>query len=207
MADDLVTIITTRDPAVRNRSLDGFCIAAGAAELLQAAAALDAFRRASENLYERVRATFFLCAIYRYYLPQKLPEVARSGIPYQGHLHLLSRRFEEALDEFLAVQRRDGPSDAIASALAVAYHALGFQTLADQVRRSVRSVRGNQWMFRAGHPDDHPLRIRRELRLRGAAGAFPILVERTAGPHGPFAQRLERHLLPGDGLSRKGRGS
>jgi hypothetical protein len=33
------------------------------------------------------------------------------------------------------------------------------------VRRSVRSVRGNQWMFRIGHPADHPLRIRPELLL------------------------------------------
>ena len=35
-------------------------------------------------------------------------------------------------------------------------------------------------MFRAGHPDNHPLRIRRELRLARRAVAFPILVVRTA---------------------------
>ena len=145
---------------------------------MRAAASLDAFRRTSENLYERVRATFFLFAVYRYHLPQKLPPAARSAIPYQGHLHFLSRRFEKALDEFLAVQRRDGPSDAIFSALAAAYHALGFQTLADQVRRSVRWVRGNQWMFRTGHAGDHPLQIRPELLPR-AAEPFPILVVRT----------------------------
>ena len=29
--------------------------------------------------------------------------------------------------------------------------------LAGQVRHSVRSVRGNQWMFRIGHPADAPL--------------------------------------------------
>jgi hypothetical protein len=63
--------------------------------------------------------------------------------------------------------------------LAEAYHRLGFQTLADQVRRSVRSVRGNQWMFRTGHPMDHPLRIRRELAQRGDAGLFPVLHEAT----------------------------
>ncbi len=59
----------------------------------------------------------------------------------------------------------------MASALAATYHQLGFQTLADQVRRSVRSVRGNQWMFRVfrvGHPSDHPLRIRRELLTRSS---------------------------------------
>ena len=101
--------------------------------------------------------------------------------PFQGYCRLLGRRFEEAVDEFRAVQQRSGPSDGIASALAAAYQALGFQTLADQVRRSVRSVRGNQWMFRMGHPADHPLEVRPELRRRAAPDQpFPILVERTA---------------------------
>jgi hypothetical protein len=54
-----------------------------------------------------------------------------------------------------------------------------FQTLADQVRRSVRSVRGNQWMFRMGHPADHPLRLRPDLLRRGEDGTYPILCERT----------------------------
>ena len=89
--------------------------------------------------------------------------------PSRATCSLLNRRFEESVDEFLAAERRHGPSDTIASGLAAAYHALGFQTLADQVRRSVRSVRGNQWMFRMGHPADHPLEVRRELlRARGA---------------------------------------
>src|SRR6185437_13419948 len=64
-------------------------------------------------------------------------------------------------------------------ALAMAYHQLGFQTLADQVRRSVREMRGNQWMFRVGHPADHPLRIRPELVRRRPDGSFPILRECT----------------------------
>ncbi|MGA2031287.1 MAG: UTP--glucose-1-phosphate uridylyltransferase [Thermoguttaceae bacterium] len=180
MPDDLIRIITSEDPAVRNRSLDGVCRSATAEDLLEAAAALDRFRRTSENLYERVRAIFFLAAIYQYHLPGKLPPGAHVLMPYEGYLRLLSRRFEEAVDEFLAAQKRHGPSDALASALAAAYHALGFQTLADQVRRSVRSVRGNQWMFRMGHPSDHPLQFRRQLCQRGAPGdPLPILVERT----------------------------
>ncbi|MGH7973723.1 MAG: UTP--glucose-1-phosphate uridylyltransferase, partial [Limisphaerales bacterium] len=52
--------------------------------------------------------------------------------------------------------------------------------LADQVRRSVRSVRGNQWMFRMGHPADQPLRVRPELLQKSARdGTYPILRERT----------------------------
>ena len=73
MPHDLIAIITTSDPTVRDRSLDGFCRTADVAALRDAARALDAFRRQSENLYERVRATFFLAAIYRYHLPAKLP--------------------------------------------------------------------------------------------------------------------------------------
>jgi hypothetical protein len=48
------------------------------------------------------------------------------------------------------------------------------------VRKSVRSVRGNQWMFRTGHPHDHPLRIRPELLVRASENdPFPILREAT----------------------------
>ena len=82
-----------------------------------------------------------------------------------------------------AVEEQLGPSDAVAIALAAAYQALGFQTLADQVRRSVRSVRGNQWMFRMGHPADHPLAIVPAPALRHRASPdqpYPVLVERTA---------------------------
>ena len=129
------------------------------AELWHACDELDLFRRASDNLYERVRALFFLSAIYRYYLPEKLP-AAYGLVPFAGYVHLLHRRFDEAIDEFLAAAADGEATDTLCQRLAVAYHQLAFQTLADQVRRSVRSVRGNQWMFRVGHPGDHPLRVR-----------------------------------------------
>ena len=179
MANPFLNLITSADPQVRNQSLDALCAPATAAELLAAATELDAFRRTRENLYERVRALFFLYAIHRFHLPAKLPPDAGAMIPFKGFEHLLQRRFEEALEHFLAVQKNSGPSAAISSALATTYQRIGFQTLADQVRRSVRSVRGNQWMFRMGHPADHPLRLRPELRQRGADGSYPILRERT----------------------------
>src|SRR6185503_6345169 len=100
-------------------------------------------------------------------------------LPFKGYTHLLQRRFEEAIEIFLQTQEREGASDAISSGFASAYHRLGFRTLADQVRRSVRSVRGNQWMFRMGHPMDQPLRLRPELLKRGEDGAYPIIRERT----------------------------
>ena len=179
MAHPLLEIITSADPKIRNQSLDAVCAKASAAELLAACAELDAFRRRSENLYERVRALFFLYAIHRFHLPAKIPAGADGMIPFKGFEHLLQRRFEEALEQFLTVQKTSGPSDAISSALANVYQRIAFQTLADQVRRSVRSVRGNQWMFRMGHPADHPLRVRAELLQRGDDGTYPVLRELT----------------------------
>jgi hypothetical protein len=116
-----------------------------------------------------VRALFFLYAIHRFHLPRKEGMPTRGLVPFAGYEHLLNRRFEEAIHVFLKTLAVQGPSDAISSALAAAYHALGFQTLANQVRRSVRTIRGNQWMFRVGHPADHPLRIRQELLKREGA--------------------------------------
>ena len=181
----LPRIITSTDPASRDQSLDSICAGLSADELLAECAALDDFRRRSENLYERVRALFFLYAIHRFHLPQKLPRAPHLGpraslVPFHGYEHLLHRRFEEAIEAFLAIQRQTGPGDGISSALATAYHRLAFQTLADQVRRSVRSVRGNQWIFRMGHPADQPLRLRPELLQRSTVdGSYPILRERT----------------------------
>ncbi len=181
----LVALITSPDPALRDQPLESACRDLPLDTLLAECAALDAFRRQSDNLYERVRALFFLHALHRYHLP---PLLARDGrlappgtglIPFRGYDHLLHRRFEEAIESFLAIQTATGPSDGLSSALAAAYHRLAFQTLADQVRRSVRSVRGNQWMFRMGHPADQPLRLRPELTHPGADGTYPILRERT----------------------------
>src|SRR5882724_2039615 len=184
---DLIAIITAKDPPLRNRSLENACSQLSRDQLLKQCEELDAFRRRSDNLYERVRALFFLYAIHRFLLPLRgldASRPAKSGagslIPFQDYEHLLQRRFEEAIDHFLAVQRAEGQSDAISSALSAAYHRLAFQTLADQVRRSVRSVRGNQWMFRMGHPADQPLRIQPALlKTDSGDGAYPLLRERA----------------------------
>ncbi len=180
MPGKLIAVITASDPTLRNTPLEAVCQPAGVAELLAECQELETFRRTSRNLYERVRALFFLYAIHRFHLPFKPGLNARGFVPFDGYEHLLKRRFEEAIAVFLEAQEVAGPNDAISSALAAAYHGLGFQTLADQVRRSVRSVRGNQWMFRIGHPVDQPLRVRPELLQRsGVDHSFPILHELT----------------------------
>ena len=189
MSNRLIDIIRSEDDSLRHRSLESVVADADTQQLLEHCRQLDAYRRTEDNLYCRVRALFFLSSIHRYHLPSRLEQqladstTRRSDglIPFSGYEHLLSRRFGEAIDAFLQTQETSGPSDAISSALAQAYHQLGFQTLADQVRKSVRTVRGNQWMFRLGHPIDHPLRLRREL-LDGDQqhGVMPLLCETTA---------------------------
>ncbi|HSI36115.1 MAG TPA: hypothetical protein VK986_21205, partial [Tepidisphaeraceae bacterium] len=176
----LLDIIRSDQADVRNRSLESAVANLSTADLLKELDALDDFRRSSTNLYERVRALFFLYATHRFILPARAGVSTRGLIPFDGYEHLLNRRFEEAIDLFLAQMRREGPSDAISSALAAAYKDLAFATLANQVRRSVRSVRGNQWMFRVGHGADQPLRIRPELLQRSPrTGLYPILAEKT----------------------------
>ena len=177
----LIEVIISDDDSIRNQSLESLCDGLDTSALLQHAKELDQFRRESGNLYHRVRALFFIAAIYRYYLPKVVSQKNTTKIPYAGYQHLLKRRFVEAIDLFLETQELAGPSDGLSSALADAYHQLAFQTLADQVRRSVRTVKGNQWMFRLGHPADHPLRIRPELLQRGnGENSRPTLREQTA---------------------------
>ncbi len=182
MSGRIIDIITSDDRAQRDRALELWCAGRPAAELLAACAELDAHRRNEPNLYRRVRALFFLSAIHRYHLPA-LPGYAPQGrVPYAGFRFLLERRFEEAIGLFQREVATHGPNATLSSALASAYYALGFQTLADQVRRTVRSTRGNAWMFRLGHPLDQSLRVRPELLARpeGTDTPYPVLRELTA---------------------------
>src|SRR5687767_5584733 len=136
MARALIDLITSSDPALRDSAMDSVCANLSAAELVAESEALEEFRQRSDNLYERVRALFFLYAIHRYHLPRKSGVAAQGQIPFHGYEQLLKRRFTEAIAIFLEAQEKHGPSESISSALASAYHGLAFQTLADQVRKS-----------------------------------------------------------------------
>ena len=88
---DLTTIIQSDDPALRDLDLEPLCEALDLDTLLSQCDQLDRFRRDSDNLYERVRALFFLYAIHRFHLPRKLTsnaEAAHRGsrlIPFKGY--------------------------------------------------------------------------------------------------------------------------
>ncbi len=176
----LIETITSPDPNLRDRAVRALIAGAPTAEVLLACEELEAFRQRAENLYERVRASVFLHAIYRYELQEAADLPATGKIPFDGFKDLMERRFEQAIASFRAAARREGQNGALASALAQAYEQVAFATLADQVRRSVRSCRGNRWMFRVGQADEHPIRLHPRLLERDAGESlFPILVERT----------------------------
>src|SRR3954464_1786057 len=176
----LIETITSPDPSTRDRSVRELIEGASTAEVLEACAELEAFRQGAGNLYDQVRASLFLHALYRYALQEAddLPGTGR--IPFDGFKDLMERRFEQAIASFREASGRQGPNGALASALAQSYEQVAFQTLADQVRRSVRSCPGNRWMFRVGQADEHPIRIHPRLLERvGDESLFPILVEST----------------------------
>ena len=172
--------ITTEDPKLRNRSLDDLAAGLDTEQLLGAADELERFRLNSKNLYHSVRALFFLYALYRFHIPQSKDCQPVAQLPFLAVVHLRERRFEEAIQCLKETQKLQGPSASCASGLAVSYHGLAFKKLSDQVRRSVQSASGNQWMFRVGHPFDHPIRIIDQLKeINPEQETFPILVERT----------------------------
>jgi hypothetical protein len=176
----LVDIIISDKSQTRDLSLEVACLDMSLSRLLSECDHLEKFRHQSDNLYERVRALFFLYAIHRFSIPDREGVDEKSIIPYEAHEHMLNRRFEEAVELLLSKQTECGANRGISSALAETYKKLAFQTLADQVRKSVRSTPGNQWMFRAGHPNDHPLKINPDLlKVDGATGLYPVLHEVT----------------------------
>ena len=176
----LIDIITSVNPEIRNQSLESALSGKTTDELLNECAELEKFRNTNSNLYHKVRALFFLYAIHRFHIPGRKQISSKAITPYKAYEHILNRRFEEAIKILLEVQARFGINEGLSSALSDAYHKLAFQTLADQVKRSVRTTPGNNWMFRIGHPEDHPLKFRKELLLKDEnSGLFPLLTEKT----------------------------
>lgn len=163
MTHRLLDVLLASAPAERDSSLDSVVAGLDRDQLLEEAEVLDGFRRTSDNLYARVRALLFLYALHRYHLPVAAGMPPGGRIPFDGVEMLWNRRFEAAIDRFRTEQERRGPCDALSSALANAYRELAFQTLADQVRRSVRSHSGNQWMFQVERPEAHPLHVDERL--------------------------------------------
>jgi UDP-N-acetylglucosamine pyrophosphorylase len=176
-----IKTITSFDPEIRNKSFHDLCSNLSTVDLIDKFSELDNFCKSTHNLYERVRACIFLYAGYRFFLMQAedIPPVGK--IPVDGYENILKRNYENAIGIFISELQKQGPNANIFSCLAESYHHLTFQILTDQVRKSVRSSQGNQWMFRVGHYDEHPLKIHpRMLQRQDKTELFPLLQEKTS---------------------------
>jgi UDP-N-acetylglucosamine pyrophosphorylase len=176
-----IETITSAEPQKRDRSFFELSRHMQSKELLNALLELEEFRKATPNLYDKVRAILFLYAGFRFFLisAKEIPTIGK--VPYTGFEDLLGRRFEQAIHVFYQEIKLQGPNATLFSALAECYHQLSFQTLANQVRKSVRSSKGNQWMFRSGNLDQHPIKIHPKLLQRREGTLFyPILHEQTS---------------------------
>jgi hypothetical protein len=163
---DLIT-----NPDIRHTALEHWYTPRSPEEIHAGLGDLERFRHQTPSLYEKVRALTFLAALHRYALPQTGPS---QPLPYAAIEAIRARRFEQAITLLLNTNQTD---PAQSSALAAAYRGLAFQTLAGQVRRSVRRAPGNHWMFRTGHAADYPLRLHPQLLAPQAP--FPALHETT----------------------------
>ncbi|TDH24569.1 UTP--glucose-1-phosphate uridylyltransferase [Segetibacter sp. 3557_3] len=176
-----IETITAVDTSKRNRSFFELSKTLTPKALFAALVELDAFRKSTPNLYDKVRAILFLYAGFRFFLQEDGSTPAAGKIPYAGFEDLLARRFEHAITTFLKELEQHGPNATLFSALAESYHQLSFQILADQVRKSVRSSKGNQWMFRVGHEQEHPIRIHQKLFKKEEGSIYyPVLHEHTS---------------------------
>jgi UDP-N-acetylglucosamine pyrophosphorylase len=176
-----IETITSAYPEIRNKSFFELCEGLLTVDkLVSAFSELDEFRKNTTNLYERVRASIFLYAGYRFMLIENTDIPSSGTIPVEGYENLLKRNFESAVLSFQSYVHERGYNSNIFSSLAESYHQLTFQVLADQVKKSVRSNRGNKWMFRVGHPDEHPLKIDPKLLQRNSRShLYSILLEKT----------------------------
>src|SRR5947209_14213194 len=93
-----IETITSTDPAKRNRSFFETSRELSATELLAALRELDAFRKSTKSLYDKVRAILFLYAGFRFFLENNKAVPSTGKLPYSGFDDLLSRRFEGAID-------------------------------------------------------------------------------------------------------------
>ncbi len=175
MYKEIIETITSDDDAIRNRTEDELLSGKGMEELLRIAEGLEFFRKQSDNLYHRVRACLFIHAIYRYYLISR-KDVRKTGlIDYAGIRAVLTREYDEAIERFRAAMMSQGCNEALLSALAEAYYGLAFKYLVDQVRQSVRTSRGNRWMFARKTVKRYPLRVPEEYATRDReTGLYPI---------------------------------
>ncbi len=118
--------IQSQDPANRDTSFEALCKDLSIEQIKSYLAELEEFRKSTENLYEKVRASIFLYAGYRFYLLDSKIIRPTGAIPVEGCKNFLERNYEKALSIFRESAGRQS-NENLLSCLAETYHENTFQ--------------------------------------------------------------------------------
>ena len=170
----IIETITSERPEIRNRSVEELLEGESSQSLLDLAQELEAFLRECGNLYQRVRACFFLFAIYRFYIPASRTADFPGLMPPAAARQMQSGNWEAAIRLMRPLISKD-PADIILSASATAYYRLAFSYLMDQVHESIRAAPGNEWIYQLSSIDEYPLKVpEKYLSSDETTGLYPL---------------------------------
>jgi UDP-N-acetylglucosamine pyrophosphorylase len=172
MSNELIETIISEEECLRNRSIDSLLQNKSKDELLNLAEELEDFRKSSENLYHKVRASLFLFVIYRLHL-QNFSEIPQCGeIPFEGIKNAFDRDFENAIKIYV---NNGGHNSAVFSALGDSYYKLSFQYLLDQVKLSISHCKENYHLYNINGLDDYPFSVPSEFTMADkSTGLYPV---------------------------------
>jgi galactokinase/mevalonate kinase-like predicted kinase len=179
MSNALIETIISQDDSVRNRSIYNLLKGMGRDDLMQSAYELEDFRRSSDNLYHKVRASLFLFVIYRFHLGMTSEIPQQGEIPFDGVKAAFDRDFESSISIYLSEIRDNGKHDSsIYSAIADSYYKISFKYLLDQVMLSISQCAENHHLYNIKSLDDYPFRAPSELTAPdNESGLYPVGVD------------------------------
>lgn len=176
MSNELINTIISADENLRNRSINDLLKNKNKDQILQSAEVLNSFRMSSNNLYYKVRASLFLCVIYRTYLPY-LKDIPQHGkIPFEGVKAACNRDFEKSINVYLSAIENDGSlNSAVCSALADSFYKLSFKYLIEQVKLSISHCKENHHLFDIKGLDNYSFSVPEEMTIPDdKTGLYPV---------------------------------
>ena len=179
MSNALIETITSHDDSIRNRSIVMLLQEMEGNDLLQSAYELEDFRRSSDNLYHKVRASLFLFMIYRFNLSEKDETPQHGEIPFDGVKASFERDFEASIDIYLKnIRDNEKQNSAIFSAIADSYYRISFKYLLDQVKLSISQCAENHNLYNINVLQDYPFSVPSRLTTPDTGtGNYPVGVD------------------------------
>ena len=178
MSNALIETITSQNDTIRNRSINMLLQDMDGKALLRSAYELEDFRRSSDNLYHKVRASLFLFIIYRFHLGEK-GGTQQGEIPFNGVKAAFERDFEGSIGIYLKDIRDNGKQNsAVFSAIADSYYRISFKYLLDQVKLSISHCAENYNLYNITGLEDYPFSVPPELTTTdNELGRYPVGVD------------------------------